>query len=264
MHVNTWLTLSCVCQAAGCSALTHSFPDNSMLCTAGPCFSQVNNKPYFSADTSSPDYNATAVNYNYVSVNGSTLHIAPGHRVLQPSTSAELATMQGTPSICTEVQLIMIAAELNAKADSDIYNAGANVHRFPVTYGTDSTLQTVSCMHVSLALGLLFQLDVCIEQCLRMTGCASGAIASFVLQIWFEQATTDVNGTIMGYGANDGKPKKVGLMKSVVLFSIDETAGLLSSLPGSSKSVSDYLKGECAHVQPSYLTALHNALSPRW
>jgi hypothetical protein len=38
------------------------------------------------------------------------------------------------------------------------------------------------------------------------------------MQIWFEQATTNVTGTIRGHGANDGKPRFPGKMRSVVLF----------------------------------------------
>jgi hypothetical protein len=38
------------------------------------------------------------------------------------------------------------------------------------------------------------------------------------MQIWFEQATTNVTGTIRGHGANDGKPKGLTKMRSVVLF----------------------------------------------
>lgn len=36
--------------------------------------------------------------------------------------------------------------------------------------------------------------------------------------IWFEEATTDVTGTIRGHGANGGKPLLAGKMRSVVLF----------------------------------------------
>jgi type IV secretory pathway TrbD component len=39
-----------------------------------------------------------------------------------------------------------------------------------------------------------------------------------LLQIWFEEATTDVTGTIRGHGANGGKPLLAGKMRSVVLF----------------------------------------------
>uniref|UniRef100_A0A383W6I8 Uncharacterized protein n=1 Tax=Tetradesmus obliquus TaxID=3088 RepID=A0A383W6I8_TETOB len=36
--------------------------------------------------------------------------------------------------------------------------------------------------------------------------------------IWFEEATTNITGTIRGHGANDGKPTWVSKMRSVVIF----------------------------------------------